>query len=401
MRLVPCLLLSIGLIGCAPPSLTELPLEPPPPETEDLLIVYALGDDELSPHLHHSTELFLSAGELPAGVELLLFREIDGDRQLWSRSQRSERELSSEEVGLSPSAGGEEETLRSFLSFARQSYPEAAAHLLVSGSSGFDEELSVARTDSGGLEIGELARAAGGMEEPWLTSISLESSYGASMSVLYELRRSARYLLASPGPVELRGLSVENFFAHLEGGESVESSLLRSLEESHRAIPAASFALFDLSRVEKLAGALEETLLPLEEELIGVTTERVELRELLFEQNPYDRGAGPLFLPVSTLAAKLAAHAPELPTQLIQEEVQRLPVESWSEEGGPVSPTLYFVSLDEEGTPAGHAGCFLPERPGGEAVAFARSTVWAPRLIEGRGILYFLWYDLLPPGGAS
>lgn len=401
MRLLLCLGLALAVVGCAPPALTELPPEEPLPETEQLLIVYALGDRELSPHLRRSRDLLLTGGEVPPGLEILLFSEIDGERELWGRSQKSRTALTTEEIGLPEAPGSSEETLKSLLSYARGIYPEAETHLLISGSSGFDENLSVAGTDSGVLEVGEVARAALGPGDPWLTSIVLESSYGGSMSVLFELRQSARYLLSSPGPVELDGLSVGELFRRLNNGEGVEYSLMKALEKSHELIPGASFALFDLSLVDEVSAALEEALLLLEGELIDGAGDRVTLRDLLFEPTPYDRSTGPFFLSLSALAAKLAAHYPGLPVDSFQEEAERLLLESWSQNDKSVSPVLYFVSLDEEGAAAGHAGCYLPERPGGGAVTFARSTVWAPRLIEKRGILYLLWYDLLPPGGAS
>lgn len=404
MRCFSSLLLVCFLfIGCNEAGLTELPTEKASPETDRALIVYALGDGTLSTHLERSLDRFLAPEELPPGFELLLFAEIEGERQIYRRSGRSTVFLSPEEILIPQGSGTEGETLAAFLTYSRERYPEAASHLLISGSSVFDDELGVAKTVSGVLEVAEVARAAGGEEEPWLTSICLESSFGGSMSVLYELQESARYLVASPGPVELNGLSVDALFDSLENGEPTERALLRALRESHELIPGASFALYDLSRVEDVAAALEGVLLPLDERLRGSTEKRLTLRELFFDPSPYDRSFGPFFLPLWRLSAAVCEEVPALTVEVegLQSAVSGMALESWSYDTGEVSPGIYLVSLDEEGAPSGHAGCYLPERPGGRAGAFARSSVWAPRLIEERGVLYFLWYDLLPPGGAS
>jgi hypothetical protein len=397
------LLLFFLLFGCDTPGLTELPGGEETPEADRLLIVYALGDGDISAHLEASMDRFLAVEKLPTGFELLLFAEIEGERQLYRRSRRETVLLSAEETSIPQGWGTDGETLAALLRYARERYPEAASHLLISGSSVFGDELGVAHTESGVLEAVEVARAGGAEGEPWLTSICLESSHGGSMSALYELQGSAHYLLASPGAVELEGLSVEALFAGLGNGEPTERALLRALGKSHEQIPGSSFALYDLSRVRDLADSLERVLLPLEQRLSGAAEERVRLRELLFDPSPYQRGSGPFFLTFRGLIATLSEEYPELGPEIegLRAAASGLPRESWSYDSGEVSPGLYLVSLDEEGTPAGHAGCFLPERPGGEAGAFSRSTVWAPRLIEERGVLYFLWYDLLPPGGAS
>lgn len=397
---VGCVSLSL-LIGCGIVPVTEIPPAGSGAPVERILIHYTVADQTLAPYAAESYDDLLSVGELPKGTELILFADIDGERgprfhrrNAWEREELS---LKAEEIPVG--SGGEARVLTAVLRYARRRAPEAEFHLILSGRGSFDERLSLAAAGEDALELEELKEA---LKEGPFDTVTLDSSYGAAFSILYELRGSAERLLASPGTVSLSGLSPRALIDGLAGGATVPDAVIDAFRAGHRMTWDAGIGSFDLSVTEECFQALEGILALLEEELAD-PLERVALRDLFFDPSPYRQSAGALFLSLSELIRIVGARYPALTGALTSLEValEELSESTWSSGGSAVTPSLYLVSLDNTGAPEGHAGCYLPELPGPPSSSFVGLSRWPPRLMEERGILYLLWYDLLPGGGAQ
>ena len=387
------------LSGCDLATVTRIPPGASGVRVERLIVHYTIADELLAPFAGENHRGLLALGELPRTTELLLYAEIAGEKEPWFhlRSSSGSEELSREEAGIPTGSAGEARVLAALLAYAETRAPGAETHLIISGRGSFDESAAVAGNSQTRLEVGELAEAAGVGK---LESITLDTSYGAAFSLLFELREAAQRLLASPGVVSLRGLAPEPFLAGLLREKRVETAILDAFRENHETREQAAFGSFDTAGLERSSASLEELFRRLEEELAD-PLERIALRDLLFDPSPYQLSAGPLFLSLREMANVVSGRYPALGLTVVtlEEQLADLSEMSWSSVGESVTPSIYLVSLDESGAPEGHAGCYLPERPGGEIGEFVRSSLWAPRLLEERGILYLLWYDLLPAGG--
>lgn len=379
-------------------AVTRIPPGASESAVERLILHYTLADELLAPYADQNHRDLLTLGDLPDATELLLYAEFAGEKEprVHRRSSVGSEQLSPAVAGIPAESAGDRRAVAALLAYAEELAPGAQTHLIISGRGSFDDSVALAGNSDGSLEVSALAEAVGSGR---LESITLDTSYGAAFSVLYELRRGARRLLASPGVVSLRGLQVSTLLEGLAREKSVERAILDAFRDSHLTAEGAAFGSFETARLEASSALLEELFLRLEVELAD-PVERVAFRDLLFNPSPYQQSAGPLFLSLWEVSNRAMVRYPALAATAasVQQQLAQLSDRGWSSGGEVVTPSIYFVSLNESGSPEGHAGCYLPERPGGVTGEFVRSSLWAPRLMEERGILYLLWYDLLPAG---
>ncbi|MFW6330070.1 MAG: hypothetical protein ACOC28_08210, partial [Alkalispirochaetaceae bacterium] len=244
---IPLFLLPALFLACDLPVPRELTGERVRAETA--LLYYALPDEALEAHLTDTIDALLTYGDLPPGFEILVLHDSEGAITVSRRNSSGLTHSSAVEAGLPDLPLHNPQLLSHALDLAAEGLEAGALHLMLPGRSSYADSLTLASSPEGELDIGEIASAIGEARPESLGSLTLASSYGATMGVLYELRDLPADLLAAPDRLALAGSDPHRLIDALAGGSSVVAAVLDATEASHVGIPGSGMGRYDLSRV--------------------------------------------------------------------------------------------------------------------------------------------------------
>lgn len=290
-----------------------------------------------------------------------------------------------------------------------QPAPRPTVHSPTGRAFGLDE------TDDDALLLAELAEALRGVAPPGaeqaVSVVGMDLCYGAMVEVATELVDHAAYLVASEGVVPASGWAyhhlVRQLAAQSHGVPSPETFARTAVQSAAAAwtdYAGASISAVRLSEVAEIVDAHNE----LSDALYAVAADadrRAALREVLWnEVEDYYATPGDLNLDLGDLARCVSAAFPDTPgiaagSSLVTAALRDAVVAEWHNaqgNGRSSGLAVHYCSLDAAGLPVGHDASYFRDYPASAPLTFVQRSSWVPVYEDGPGLLYRLWYEVLP-----
>jgi len=419
------------------------------------ILVYLNGDNELEAQAIRSLNQLESVELRGTGLSILAlfdrspgFDTSNGD---WTGTRLFEietdpggengiivsRALDSPELGLSASVDseldmGEPETLLRFLDFADSSYPaEHCALILWGHGSGWrstgagqtpaslpsrtaavtnsvspppaDTIRAVSFDDSSGpnpLYTKELGDA---LERRPVDICAFDCCSEAMLEVAYQIRKGARYMIASEDVIQSEGWDYADILPRLLASEktteAVIASIVGSFAERQSDTAGATISAVRLDAIEEVAEALDE-LSDILYSSIRDTSTQSAVRALFFQEvEDFYAIPGDLNIDLGDLACVAAQEFPalEVASERIRRAVSSAVVSEWHHPTGHPEAhglAVHYVPLEDDGTAGVHADAYFRNLPTEYPLSFVEDSSWTPRYPNGPGLLYRIWYEV-------
>jgi hypothetical protein len=184
--------------------------------------------------------------------------------------------------------------------------------------------------------------------------------------------------------------------------EELGRALVAAFSEDHADLSGATVSALRLAGVASVSDRLNQLADQLWEE-ISTDEARSSLREALFyDVEDFFSVPGDLNIDLGDLASIVARELPEL-GPLSDELSQALSdaiIESWAAPGSNESATglsVHLIPLGPDGSASStHDQLYFRNGPADDPLRFVESSSWVPEWPSGPGLLYRLWYEVLP-----
>ncbi len=388
-----------------------------------VIVVFMSADNELEAQAIADVNEMEAAGLIGTGVTVvaLIDRAVgyDDSNGDWSGTRLYEItddpdgvdgviasvELAVPALGIGPETAavelntGDPRTLAAVLDFVDERYRPERTALIVWGhgggyaSTGYDES-------AGGdvLHTGELAAALAGRE---LDVIGFDTDYAAAIEVAWELRESARFMVASQDAQPADGWEYDDLLRRFVDSDRTPRSLANSIGESYASIyseiASATLSTIRLDRVTALMDALNNFSDALSG-AIDSSEVRDEIRATLFyDVEDFYSTPGDLAIDLGDLGLVVArdydvadAAAAAL-TAAVSEAVVTSSSGSANQRATGIS--VHLVPLRGDGTAeTSHAPAYFRGAAVEHPLSFVDTSTWVPRLPDGPGLLHRLFY---------
>ena len=316
--------------------------------------------------------------------------------------------LASSELGLDPDGfgvldAGNPHTLANFLRFARDRYrPERVALILSGVGRGvrapivdpmMNRELSAA---SIAHVVATVAVASSGT----LDVIGFDSAFTAGIELAYEMRHGAKILVASQGAVPRVGwgweLMLRRFVAGERTAESFAASIVGSVDGS--ASPPEAVSAIDLRGIERVNAALNAWSVAAFASIPNDLLRRALRYTLFYDLVDFYTTPGDLSIDLVDLAAVVAAnHGVAIDEAAeLQDAVGSTVLATWSLAGRASGVSVHLIPLEPDGAAAAHHAAWFRGYDGPDRLAFTDRSDWSIGSAGGHGLLYRLFYEVLP-----
>ncbi|HUX20929.1 MAG TPA: clostripain-related cysteine peptidase, partial [Spirochaetia bacterium] len=407
------------------------------PQTRRLLVlVYMNADNELESQAIRSFNQLESVDLSGTGISLLVLLDrspgYDTSNGDWTDTRLFEVShdsggvndqiislpVDSSSLALTASGGqelnlGDPEVLHTFVEFAEAAYPSDSVMLVLWGhGSGWRSFPSSRRTGvspavgfddssaSDPLYTQEIEEALLGNK---VDILGFDCCSEAMVEVAYQLRRAARFMVASEDLIQVDGWNYADLLSRLAVSDASPASTVEAVVSSFASNQVdESGATISALSLESVDGVMEglNQFSQVAWEWIHDDTAQSYLRSLLFrEVEAFYSTPGDLNLDLVDLGRVVAEKIPALADAAAQlEEATRAAVvREWHHpQGHPNAHGLgvHYVPLSEEGTAAVHSDAYFRGIPTEYPLAFVSASAWAPQYPNGPGLLYRIWYEV-------
>ena len=319
------------------------------------------------------------------------------------------------ESGVTSENMGDPATLRAFIDFGLERYPADNTMLVLWDHGGGWRALPVSgsrelcQDDTNGYDVlytQELGVALSGL---YLSVIGFDLCQEAGIEAVYEIRNSGKYMVASETDTPLAGWNYADFLTRFISGKRLPETLLDAAVASFEAAYGGgtsdpvtfpvNIAALDLG----LIGDVNDALNGLSESLSAVmdTAEKRTALRTLIQENVYTTvpDSYEISLDLYDLAdqlSELSDYADDAAGTL-KEALSETVVAEWHDPlkaSGAYGISVHFIQFDSTYTAAldfdpaykrGYSGAY--------PLAFVGASSWVPDIVNGKGLLYRLWYE--------
>lgn len=255
---------------------------------------------------------------------------------------------------------------------------------------------------------GALEQVVGESSDSSLSLVGMDLCYGAMLETVVEIAPFAGLLVASEGIVPASGWDYADLLSRLsttDGGDPEPVAFAQAVVDSAAAAwsshAGTTISAIRLSAADELVSthnALCDALFVLAEP----ADQRTALSSLLWSGvEDYYSTPGDLNLDVGHLAMQVADLFPAAgpAAEGFLSQLAEATVAEWHHEHGNPSSTglaVHYCALDAAGLPAGHDVHYFRDYPTSTPLRFVQASSWVPVYEAGPGLLFRLWYEVLP-----
>jgi hypothetical protein len=368
-----------------------------------------------------------------------LYRVV-ADPQTGNRELVSER-LDLAELGLSADSEielnmGDPAVLEAFLGFAAENPASHRLLILWGHTTGF--RAGASWTLAPGARVAS-ERALGIDEGSGGTSLSIASigrvlsrypvdvllfdaGFMAGIEYAFELADGASVMVASQSQVPTEGWDYSGLVGAVAGAmpravgrttastgraiaygpEGLGRALVAAFAEDHAGRDGATVSALSLAAVGMVAERLNQVSDRLQEE-VSTDEARNALREALFYNvEDFFSVPGDLNIDLGDLAAVVAGELPSISplSNSLSQSVSQAVVAVWAAAGANERATglsVHLIPLGPDGSASStHDRLYFRNGLADEPLRFVQSSSWVPEWPSGPGLLYRLWYEVLP-----
>jgi hypothetical protein len=333
----------------------------------------------------------------------------------------SER-LAAAELGLAADTEtelnlGDPAALAAFVRFAEDHYPAEHLALVVWGhgtgwragggapASRGDALRAAGFDDSSGGDPLYTTEIGAALEGRSVEVIGLDVCLGAMVEVAYELRSRADVLIGSEEVTAPDGWEYHRVLQRLAASDlsrgAFTDAVVEAFAERYASAAGSTISVIDLTRAEAVSDALND----LSDALCSAVTTnaaRIELRGGLFRSvEDFYVTPGDLNLDLADLGRYVRAtwDYADAEAGALEAAVASAVTREWHHaQGNPRAHGLavHYVPLDGRGQPLPHDDAYVRGRVVASPLAFVADSAWVPDFASGTGLLYRLWYEVLP-----
>ncbi|MFW5742055.1 MAG: clostripain-related cysteine peptidase [Spirochaetota bacterium] len=341
------------------------------------------------------------------------------------------RELALPELGLDP--GGPEtelnmadpRTLSALLDFAVARYAPSRLGLVIWGhGSGFRADGHTAApprpperavrppasyratcfddsSEGDALYTAELAEALRGRA---VDLVGLDTCFGATVEIAYELRNVADIMVASQDLVPADGWEYDDVLERLAGSDGEPRSCARAIVDAYAAahadVSSATISAVDLGRADTLVAAFNAFADEVHVAAADPATRDAVRDTVFYDVEDFYATPGDLAIDLGDLAAVVAGEhgIAAAAAAALESAVREAVFASW---GGGASPrasglSVHLIPLGADGTAAAaHDPAYVNGADVAHPLAFVSASTWPPVLPDGPGLLHRLFYEIL------
>ncbi len=277
--------------------------------------------------------------------------------------------------------------LRTLLGFVEERYRPRRRALVLWG-------------EGGGYHLAGFLSEA--LAEGGVDLLGLDMSFGATVEIAWEVRRSAGLLVASQGVVPAAGWDYEAALRRLANSDrtprAFAEAIVATYAEASGGAPQATMSAVRLDRIEEVMHALNSFSSAVSAGITDATIREAVRGTIFYDVEDFYATPGDLAVDISDLAAVVsrdhgiaAAEAARL-EEAVGEAVH-------PNHRGPADPrahgiSVHLIPLRSDGSAASsHHENYL-NRPGEPSpLSFVAHSTWVPTLPAGPGLLYRLFYE--------
>ncbi|TVQ28234.1 MAG: hypothetical protein EA382_02330 [Spirochaetaceae bacterium] len=317
--------------------------------------------------------------------------------------------LESGELGLHPDRdaaldAGDPGTLGGFLRFARDRYrPERAA--LFFWGTGRGVRAPIVDPVSGGelsaAAIADVVASVPLASSGTLDVVGFDSAFTAGIELAYEMRRCAKILVASQGSMPPSGWDYEWLLRRFLQTDRSPAALAAAIVESAPGFTSAPDAMsaVDLRAAERVNAALNAFSDAVFASIPTDLLRRSVRYTLFYDLVDFYATPGDLAIDIADLGAVVAANhgiAGDEAAEL-QDAVRSAVLATWSRGGRASGVSVHLIPLESDGSAAGsHHAAWFRGYHGTDRLAFTECSHWTIDGAGGHGLLYRLFYEVLP-----
>ncbi len=410
-------------------------------ETEWAVVVYMSADNDLEAQAIEDVNEMEAAGLAGTGVTVIALVDrgpgYDSSNGDWTGTRAyqitddpdgvdgeiASIPLSIPGLGIDPSEAdvelnmGDPATLAGLLGFVEQAYqPQHTALVIWGHGSGYrsrslsreqrvsDYARATSFDDSSGgdaLFTAELRAALTGTD---VDLIGFDTCFGANLETAYELRDTARFMVASQDLIPADGWEYDDLLARVVSSDRTPSgfaeAIVGSFANSAAGYAPGTIAAIDLSRIAGVHTALNAFSIALHDGILN-DAERTAVRDALFyDVEDFYATPGDLAIDLRDLASVVSdqfnladGQASELDSAL-----SAALIDQWTATANPRATGLsvHLIPLEADGNAAvTHDEGYFRGSSAAHPLQFVAGSDWVPALPDGPGLLHRLFYEVM------
>lgn len=293
-------------------------------------------------------------------------------------------------------------TLSILLDYATVRFPSQRRAVVIWGQgSGWR---SVAYDSSSGdyLYTPEFAAA---LRDP-IDVIALDTSFGATLELAYELRSSDAVLIASQDQVDTFGWRYDSFLSMLADSDGSVASFVDAAagayELEYSGHPTATISAVDLGEADGVAAGVSDLARSVIATITDSSVRSAYRNAFFYDVEDFYTTPGDLFVDLYDLAdvAGVTASGPQAASVVtaaahLNSAIEQAVIHTWSGSANPRAHglSIHLIPLLANGIAASsHDDAYIRGRPVMFPLRFVMDSAWVPNLIDGSGLLFHLFY---------
>ncbi|MFP4376802.1 MAG: clostripain-related cysteine peptidase [Spirochaetales bacterium] len=311
---------------------------------------------------------------------------------------------------------GDPATLSALLDFARTRYePDHLGLILWGHGSGYragvrepiepNGSRATSFDDSSSGDALLTAELGGALSTAGVSLLGLDLCFGAGIELAYELRSAVPIMVASQGLIPADGWEYDDLFIRFLASDlsprAFGTSIVESFAASASTQAGATIASIDLNEIGNVNSALNEFATGLEAQILTDALRSEVRAKLFYSVEDFYATPGDLNIDLGHMAKVIGDEFDLVDTESarLASAVDRAIIDRWTGSAAldATGLSVHLVPLESDGSAAAsHDNGYLRDSGVEYGLEFVRDSTWPPSLSEETGLLYRLFYEVLP-----